>query len=61
MDIEEIKGSLCFYNKNNPDYIKETKKKDKKCFCDNCFYGRNELAKEILMLREKLRGKALWI
>lgn len=26
------------------------------CSCDNCFYGRDEMALEILRLREEMKG-----
>jgi len=52
MIYKEILENLCYYDKRNPDCIytdeeiKEYKKE--KCFCDNCFYGRNKLAIELL-------------
>jgi hypothetical protein len=60
METEKILTSLCYYDKRNPDcsvdeetiedHNKMLLKKGKTCSCDNCFYGRTELAKEILEL-----------
>ena len=53
MTREEVYESLCYRDErspcHNPDY-----EKDDKCFCDNCFYRRHELAIEILRLMDKL-------
>ena len=61
MEMQKILESLCYYDKRNPDctadddYIESKKeslkKKNKSCSCDNCFYGRTELAEEILKLK----------
>lgn len=64
MTTEKILQSLCYYDKRNPDctadeeeikshkerLLKVSKKSayDTKCSCDNCFYGRTELAEELL-------------
>jgi hypothetical protein len=32
----------------------EVEGKPKNCYCDNCFYGKTELAEEILRLRRLL-------
>jgi len=64
MNKKEVLESLCYYDKRNPDcsmddeeiedhkqsLLRESKKLDynKKCSCDNCFYGRTELANELL-------------
>lgn len=57
MSITEIYESLCHYDKRNPsgtqddDEVADHKQsllKDKRCFCDNCFYGRTKLAEELL-------------
>jgi hypothetical protein len=66
MEKEEVLSNLCCYDKRNPDCslddeeIKEReeklakeairRKRDERCFCDNCFYGRTELAEYILKL-----------
>lgn len=51
MTKQEIYENLCNYDKRNPyydtDYI-ETPRQN--CYCDNCFYGRDKLAIEILRL-----------
>ena len=57
MDIKDIYSKLCYYDIRNPygandeevinDYNKKKKAGDE-CFCDNCFYGRTELALELL-------------
>ena len=58
IDIKEIKEKLCTYDKRNPDYEylfsdndNEVPEPRKDCYCDNCFYGRDKLALEILRLR----------
>jgi len=51
--------SLCLYDRRNPDncldpeygiepYYKNV------CYCDNCFYGRDRLAKEIIKLTKDI-------
>jgi hypothetical protein len=41
----QVLQSLCAHDKRNPDYIEGGKTP---CFCDNCFYGRSELANDLL-------------
>lgn len=59
MEKEKILENLCYYDSRNPDCtldedeIKERKTRKPKCSCDNCFYGRTELAEEILKLLNK--------
>ena len=63
MQLVEIYKSLCIHDKrnpNNPDNLypfdkdkEEVIEPRKDCACDNCFYGRDKLALEILRLREK--------
>ena len=54
MDIEIIKSNLCWYDPRNTESImdesdkEEMNKDSKECTCDNCFYGRHELANELL-------------
>lgn len=53
MNIEEIKSNLCYWDSRNPnstgeEYI-ETEE-DVKCHCGNCFYGRTQLAEELIKL-----------
>jgi hypothetical protein len=57
MTITEVKENLCYYDKRNPDNVVDEEwgiTKNEDCYCDNCFYGRDELAKEIINLRELL-------
>lgn len=63
MKMSKIATKLCHYDTRNPDGVKSymdeaelkefgyipTSKHD--CLCDNCFYGRTELALYILKLR----------
>lgn len=62
MTNEEIHTKLCFHDPRNPNYneldsirVKETWKSRKyvpeQCYCDNCFYGRTELAEQLLLLK----------
>jgi len=54
MELEIIKSKLCWYDLRNTDSSmneedkKEFNKENEKCNCDNCFYGRHELANELL-------------
>lgn len=60
MTKKEILEYLCYYDLRNPNGIiedmseEELKEYDygnhaqKNCFCDDCFYGRAELAEELL-------------
>lgn len=48
---------LCYRDPRNPlfnDYDSETPEPRDGCACDNCFYGRDELALEIIRLRERI-------
>ena len=61
MDEQTILKNLCYYDPRSPYYEtpeegEEAKQPRKTCFCDNCFYGRDELAMEILRLSE-LQGR----
>jgi hypothetical protein len=59
-DIEipkyQVLGNLCTYDSRNPGYVHfeddDSSKLSLQCFCDNCFYGRDKLAREILRLRD---------
>jgi hypothetical protein len=55
MTIEEIKNCLCIYDERSPDYERATEygKKQIPCYCDNCFYGKHELANELLKYIER--------
>lgn len=51
MTKQEIYQNLCLYDKRNPDNPLdeyETIEDLSNCFCDNCFYGRNKLALELI-------------
>ena len=55
MSKEDILENLCGYDKRNPNFNKhyeweqgERERIMKDCSCDNCFYGRNKLALELL-------------
>jgi hypothetical protein len=55
LTLEEIKGNLCYYDAENPNnnldcyYDEEERPKPREnCHCDNCFYGRDKLARYIL-------------
>ena len=54
MDIIEVKKDLCYYDKENPEFCEDNKSKTaeqrKKCYCDNCFNGKDKLAREIIRL-----------
>lgn len=62
MKMKDIASNLCYYDKRNPDNNLdimdlddneiEVAKKD--CHCDNCFYGRTELALYILKLKNEM-------
>ena len=54
MDYRE---RFCVYDKRNPNHLEGERSVD--CCCDNCFYGRHEMAEEIERLKkeiEVLRG-----
>ncbi len=76
MELEKLKKELCYYDNRNPDNCvdksdlteSELNKPQIKfedyatvlCSCDNCFYGRTELADYILNImtkQEKLKQK----
>lgn len=53
MTIQEVKSKLCIYDSDNPDYI-EGQRSDY-CYCDNCFHGRDELARAYLDLDDSYK------
>lgn len=53
MNIEEIKLNLCYWDSRNPNGVgvdDEDLKERIECHCDNCFYGRTQLAEELIKL-----------
>lgn len=53
MKLEEVKMKLCYYDDRNPNNVLDDvddRKYKKDCACDNCFYGRTELAEQIIKL-----------
>jgi hypothetical protein len=56
--------NLCYYDKRNPDcsvddediedHKKSLLKKNKTCSCDNCFYGRSDLTKQLIRQAERM-------
>lgn len=67
MKLKEVYTYLCNKDpKNHEDYIQEIVYNDweepipeprKNCFCDNCFYGRDKLALEIIRLNNIINNK----
>ena len=59
MTDNEIKSNLCHYDGNNPYSILDLFEDDDRpeprngCACDNCFYGRDKLAVQILEKRRE--------
>ena len=55
--MTDVLRALCAYDSRHPDYESLYWDEDPKptpqpnCCCDNCFYGRTELANEIIRLR----------
>lgn len=65
MRKEEVFKNLCSYDSRNPDYMYFPEDGDEipvprnDCACDNCFYGRDKLAMEIMRLQPWERDKKL--
>lgn len=63
MNIVDASSSLCAYDSKHPDYELFFGHEDPKprphpgCSCDNCFYGRTELANEIIRLRTLMNSE----
>ena len=56
MDIDTVLEALCYYDLKNPNNMVLDSGRLPRlvdCYCDNCFYGRDKLAMEILRLREQ--------
>jgi len=62
MDENLVLKNLCYYDNRNPDHdpcdINLGFVKKDPCFCDNCFYGRDRLANEILRLKKEITDGA---
>ena len=61
MQLEEVLEKLCYKDARNPDFMlgyedEEVPEPRNGCFCDNCFYGRDALAMEILRLRSEIES-----
>ena len=60
MKMETIYSNLCHYDKRSPEYqdLKDCLEDDMpeprgECPCDNCFYRRDELAIELLKMKDE--------
>ena len=66
---EAVLTSLCWYDPRNPegekdqeviaDHDRLLKKYGAICHCDNCFYGRTELAEALIILKPSIVGITL--
>lgn len=54
MEMQYILSKLCYYDKRHPSYDPEIGERDIDCHCDNCFYGRHEMAVYILELHQSM-------
>lgn len=52
----DVLNYLCWYDKRHPQFLDFDRdgRKQAECSCDNCFYGRHDLALEIIKLRKAL-------
>lgn len=59
MELSEVLGNLCWYDPRHPGHDPESAldrvPHAETCACDNCFYGRDRLAREILRLHCALK------
>jgi hypothetical protein len=65
LSLGVVAEQLCQYDVDHPDYAarkaaaeaygEEPEPRNPKCACDNCFYGRDRLAREILRLNALVR------
>lgn len=56
MNEQEIFRNLCHQDSRNPmfpELFDEPQERVLPCYCDNCFYGRDRLAREVLRLMEE--------
>lgn len=63
MTDEEVRSHLCYKDPRNPMYNfndiydgEDIPIPRKDCYCDNCFYGKDKLALEILRLKKALKN-----
>lgn len=58
MTTPEVYERLCWYDKRNPNYVEQNENDIRAprilCVCDNCFYGRDKMAMEIIKLQEEI-------
>ena len=59
MDIKEVLENLCIYDSRSPYYFKEDNPEEISsprdgCACENCFYGRDRFALEVIRLFDVL-------
>lgn len=56
MTTTEIKQQLCIYDKRNPynDTDQPEKINGQICNCDSCYYGKHQLASELLRVKSEL-------
>lgn len=55
MDNKTVLENLCSYDSRNPNNVideDDPQPQESICYCDNCYYGRKELAMEIIRLKE---------
>jgi len=66
LSLDAVHGCLCSHDRRHPlwsdthypDDVEGTPVPRVNCFCDNCFYGRDRLAVEILHLRGSVERKS---
>lgn len=50
----EINSNLCYFDERNEynsiEVDDDKRDEHERCYCDNCFYGRTELAEELIKL-----------
>jgi len=60
MKREEILIRLCWYDQRNPNFYEyyvgydPAEPRESGCACDNCFYGRDQLAMALIAALDKL-------
>lgn len=56
--MDNILEKLCIYDPANPNYTRSDDPmpppRQKGCYCDNCFYGRDALAMEAIRLKGRI-------